>query len=407
MRIAFISQWFDPETGSAAIPGSIARALSDRGHEVTVITGFPNYPIGTLYPGYRMRLLQRETRGPLAVLRVPMYPAHGSSGLKRAAFFLSFMLSASTWGAWLVRRNDVVLVYSTSATVGLAGVVMKRVFRKPVVLYVEDLWPDSVLASGMVRGPAARVAWSSLSRLASWGYQAATRIAVISPGMQRILGERGVPAGKFDLVYNWVDEEVFSPRPARTASNRFEVMYAGNLGDVQGLHTAIRAVACLADRPEIHLRLVGGGVAEPSLRLLARDIGVDDRVHFDGVRPLSEMADVLAEAQVQLVCLRDLPMFTATMPSKTQAILACGRPAVVSAPGDVAALVEKAGAGRAVKPEDPEALAAAIRELADMQPTELEELGRSGRRFYERELCASVGAARLEEALTRSIMEES
>ncbi len=225
--------------------------------------------------------------------------------------------------------------------------------------------------------------------------------------MQRILRERGVADEKLDLVYNWVDEEIFRPIAASLPTDTFDVMYAGNLGDVQGLDTAIRAIALLPDRPEICLRLVGGGVAAQSLVDQARDLGVEERVHFEGTRPLNQMAEVLAQAHVQLVCLRDLPMFKATMPSKTQAILACGRPAVVSAPGDVADLVERAGAGLAVPPEDPGALAEAIREMADLDPEELAELGRQGRRFYERELDSKVGVARLEQSLERSMSEAS
>lgn len=406
MKIAFISQWYDPEVGSAAIPGSIVRALAARGHSVTVVTGFPNYPTGRIYDGYRVRLLQREQRGDTEVLRIPMYPAHGRSGLKRAMFFLSFMLSAATWGAWLSRRADAVVIYSTSSTVGLAGVVLGRVFRMPVTLFVEDLWPDSVMASGMVRGPLGRFAWWSLTKLSKLGYDAADRIAVISPGMRGVLIDRGVSSDKIDVVHNWVDEDVFAPAPSSAPEQTFDVMYAGNLGDVQGLDVAIRGLALLQDRPEIRIRFVGAGVAEESLRALATDLDVAERVVWEGSKPLTDMSAVLASAHVQLVCLRDLPLFKATMPSKTQAILACGLPVVVSAPGDVAALVSRSGAGEAVPPEDAQALADAIRRLAELDPEQLADLGNAGRDFYQSELSARVGAERLESTIMRAVGSE-
>jgi glycosyltransferase involved in cell wall biosynthesis len=205
------------------------------------------------------------------------------------------------------------------------------------------------------------------------------------------------------VVYNWVDEDVFKPMPRSTRSgNGFDLMYAGNLGDVQGLDVAVRALAELKDRPDISLRFVGGGVAQPSLQKLACELGVADRVMFEGLHPLEGMAELMATADAQLVCLKDLPLFHATMPSKTQAILACGQPVVVSAPGDVAALVEQSGAGLTAEPGNAVALAAAFRTMADLSPEARASLGSRGRDFYEAELCASVGAARLEVTMTKA-----
>lgn len=399
MRIAFVTQWFDPEGGSAAIPGAVARSLQDRGHDVRVVTGFPNYPHGTLYDGYRVRPRLREVVRGVQVTRVPLYPSHDRSPVRRGLNFLSFMLSASTIGAWSARRCDVALVYSTPATVGLAGVVLRRVFRRPFVLYVQDLWPDTVTATGMVPARLAGIVERLLDPCCRLVYRAAGRIAVISPGMKDLLVERGVPADLIDVVYNWVDEDVFRPIDAAPSSGRFEVMYAGNLGDVQGLETALHAVASLDDLPDLHLRLVGDGVARPRLQELAASLGIDERVHFEGVHDVAVMAQTLASADVQLVSLTDDPLFHITMPSKIQAILACGRPLISSAPGDAGRLTLESGAGCATGAGDVAALADALRGLHALSEEELAELGRRGREFYERRLSASVGAAALEAAL--------
>lgn len=399
MRIGFLTQWYDPEGGSAAIPGAMVRSLEDRGHEVEVVTGFPNYPHGRLYDGYKVRLWKTERMGRTRIHRVALYPSHDRSPWRRAANFLSFALSASSLGAWRIRRRDVALIYSTPATVGLAGVVLARLWRRPFVLFVQDLWPDTVVATGMVPARLTSPVEWLLERFTRWVYRSATRIAVISPGMRETLVGRGIPADRIDLVYNWVDEAVFGLRPRRLNARRFEVMYAGNIGDVQGLEVAIEAVGRLDDLPDVHLRLVGEGVAIPRLRHQARSLGVEARVHFEGPKPLAEMPEIMASADVQLVCLQDLPLFRVTMPSKMQAILACGLPVVVCAPGDVARLATDSGAGVAVKPGEPTALADAIRSLRALPAAELQEMGRQGRHFYEKELGSTVGAERLERSL--------
>ena len=402
MKVAFVSQWFDPEEGSAAIPGAMVRSLRGRGHDVEVITGFPNYPYGKLYDGYRIRPWRRETIRGVPVHRVPLYPSHDRSGLRRAINFLSFMLSASTIGVFIARRSRVALVYSTPATVGLAGLVLRRVFGKPFVLFVQDLWPDTVTATGMLPKRLVRPVSRILHAFCNAVYASAARIAVISPGMKDLLVSRGVPAEKIDIVYNWVDEDVFVPIQARHTDVAFQVMYAGNLGDVQGLDVAVRAMAELQDLPEVVLRLIGSGVAQEHLESLTRELGLTDRVRFEGPRPMAEIAGLMAEADVQLVCLSDHPLFHITMPSKIQATLACGQPLIVSAPGDAARLALESGAGFSSPAGDVGALADAIRRAYALRGEGLVEMGRKGRLFYERNLSARVSVGLLEEALCRA-----
>jgi glycosyltransferase involved in cell wall biosynthesis len=405
VKICLVTQWFDPEGGSAAIPGSIARSLQRRGHDVHVVTGFPNYPQGKLYDGYRMRLWAREVVGGVRVTRLPLYPSHDRSAARRALNFVTFMLSASTFGAFFARKEQVALVYSTPGTVGLAGVVLRRVFRRPFVLYVQDLWPDTVTASGMVPPRLSGLVQRLLDPFCILVYRAAGRIAVNSPGMKDRLVERGVASDRVDVVFNWVDEQVFAPLEPDLRDGVFDLMYAGNLGDVQGLDTAVQAMALLSDAPQVHLRLVGDGVARPRLEALARKLGVDSRVHFEGARPVTQMAQVLSSAHAQLICLSDDPLFHITTPSKLQAILACGRPVVTSGPGDVARLTQASGAGLVVPPGDPAALARAVLELAAMPTGELEAMGDRGRAYYESHLSEAVGASRLEISMTRALAE--
>ena len=303
-------------------------------------------------------------------------------------------------GALIARRSQVALVYSTPATIGMAGWVLRRVLRTPFVLFIQDLWPDTVTATGMVPARLARPAERILGAFCQRIYAASSVILVISPGMKDLLVDRGVPEAKVRVVYNWIDEDTFRPvePPARDGSI-FDVMYAGNLGDVQGLDVALRAVARLDDLPHVRLRFVGDGVARQRLEELAAQLGLRERVVFEGSRPVEEMSATMASADVQLVCLKDIPLFRVTMPSKIQGILASGQPMIVSAPGDAAVLADRSGAGVAVAAGDVEALAAAIRRCALMPEGELSAMGRLGRGFYERELSARVGVKAMEQAL--------
>jgi len=400
MRIALVTQWFDPEVGSAAIPGSIVQSLNRRGHQVEVITGFPNYPHGRLYDGYRIRPLAREVIRGTRVNRVALYPSHDMSAMRRILNFLSFMVTSSTIGATIARRSDVTLVYSTPGTVGMAGIVLRRLFRRPFVLYIQDFWPDTVTATGMLPDRLARPAVWLLDRFCNQVYRSAARIAVISPGMKDLLVARGVPDEKIDVIYNWVDEDVFRVVPSKRPQDHFEVMYAGNIGEAQGLDVAIEAMARLGPDSGVVLRLVGSGVAVDRLAKLAAERGVAGQVRFEGAMHVDQMSEVMAEAHIQLVCLKDDPLFHITMPSKIQAILACGRPLIVSAPGDASALAVRSGAGFSVRPGDPEALAEVIARARDFGESRLEEMGSRGRSFYESRLAASVGSAMLETALS-------
>lgn len=402
MRLGIVTQWYDPEEGSAGVPGSIARALHRHGVDTVVVTGFPNYPYGRFYPGYRVRPSQRVVLAGVRVHRVALYPSHERSSVKRMASYLSFAGFAATVGLPSLARCDVALVYSSPATAAIPALVAKAVRGVPFVVLIQDLWPDTVLESGMVRaGFVQRAVGWLLHRFCDRVYRSAGRIAVISTGMREILIERGVPAAKVEVVHNWVDEALFRPVALDPGLQRelgidgcFSVMYAGSLGDLQGLEVVVRAAELLQDLPDIRLVLVGSGVAEDRLRQMVAAAGLRNVV-FAGQRPLAEMSSVLRTADVQLVTLRDLPLFHATMPSKVQSVLSAGRPVISSAPGDVGELVRRSGAGIACAPEDPEALAAAVRQMHAMSPAGRERMGSAGHKYYRAELSEQVGSRRL------------
>lgn len=399
-----ISQWYEPETGSAAHPTAIARALVARGHEVQVLTGFPSYPRGRVHSGYRMALRRQELRDGVRLLRVADVPSHDDNALRRAASLTSFAASATLQVGWL-RQVDVCLVYLTPATVGAAAMALRAIAGVPYVLYVQDLWPETVTASGFIGDRrTARVVERGITGFLTQLYRHAGGIAAISPTMARTLATRGARVQP-ESVPNWVDEEVFRPaehavRDDGLTSDRSWIMYAGGVGDVQALEHAVRAIALLGDRADIALAVVGDGVARPGLEDLARRLGVTDRVRFLGPRPMAQMPGLMAASVAQLVSLRDLDLFRGTIPSKVQASMACAAPVLCAVAGDAAALVERVRCGVAVAPENPQALAAAMRGLVDLPSEERAAMGARGRAAYERELGSGAGAEHLERMLS-------
>jgi glycosyltransferase involved in cell wall biosynthesis len=211
--------------------------------------------------------------------------------------------------------------------------------------------------------------------------------------------ERGVPAEKVHVIYNWCDEELFRPRPrderlaaALGSAGRFNVVYAGNLGMFQGVETMVRAARLVVDEPDIQVVFVGTGQEEERAKALAREIGATN-VRFLSRRPMEEMPAINDLADVLLVHLIDRPVFRTTVPSKTQVSLASGRAVLMAVHGDAADVVEDAGAGLVCAPEDPEAMAAAIRTFHAMDRDRREALGASGRAYYLRHMSLAVGGA--------------
>lgn len=405
MRFGMVTQWYDPEPGSAAVPATIARSLAGLGHEMHVLTGFPNYPSGRLAEGYALRPYRYERMRDVHVHRVPLLPNHDRSAVRRAGNYLSFA-AAATVGSAVLRRSEAVLVYSTPATVAVPALVAQVRSGPPYVLLIQDLWPDTVLESGFLSSPRVRAAAERvLGRFCDLTYRRAQAIAVTSPGMAEVLQSRGVPESKISLVPNWVDEEAFRPRAKNGAALRqagvpdgFTVMYAGSLGDLQGLETLVDAVDRLPGSVPAQLVLVGAGVAESRLREMVSRRSLSN-VHFLGQRPVGDMGPLLAASDVQVVCLRDLPLFRSTLPSKVQATLASGRAIVASAPGDAARVVTESGAGIAVAPERPDDLAAAMRRLYDAGELEREAMAARGRRHYEQHFAEAVGSRKIEALL--------
>lgn len=403
-RVCLVVQGFPPEP--LPIPRAIALALVDRGWDVTVLTGIPNYPTGIVLDGYKATEFRRDLVDKLKVRRTALYPSHGRNPVKRFLNYGTWSVSAAVGGWREMRKADVVLVYSSPATAAFPAMVARLLTGRRYVLLIEDLWPDSIFASGfLTSGFAYRAAKAGLDWFCGLSYRLAEHVAVISPGMRDILAERGVPREKTSLVYNWVDEQVFTPaspdpelrRSLGLSDDDFVIMYGGNHGAAQKLDAFIRAMAQAPDG--VHAVFVGDGVDKASLRTLADEVA-PGRVHFLDPRPITDMPALIAAADVQLISLADQALFEITMPSKVQSSLAAGSPILLAAPGDAAAVITEAGAGFTARPEDVDDIARAIGEAAATPRDQLRTMGERARDYYLTHMAASVGSGRLSDILT-------
>jgi colanic acid biosynthesis glycosyl transferase WcaI len=393
VRVLLITQWFDPEPTPKGL--AFARELARQGFSVEVLTGFPNYPTGRLYPGYRMRWRERRLMDGVVVHRVPLYPSHDQSALRRAFNYLSFAFSVLIHGLAAAGRADVIYVYHPPLTVAAAGTLLALLRRRPVVCDIQDLWPDTLAATGMVQNQSVlRV----VSVLCDWVYRHVDRIAVLSPGFKRMLLARGVPAGKVEVIYNWSDETALrsaeaAPPVGFPGAERFRIVFAGNLGRAQGLDAVLGAAALLQQRGSpVTFVFVGDGVERARLLELAEAQKLTNVTFLPAV-PMNEIGAVLSAADALLVHLRRDPLFEITIPSKIQAYMTVGKPVLAAVAGDAAELVQRAKCGVVAVPGDSRSIAEGAASLASHSATALEELGRTARRFYSEELSLAKGAS--------------
>lgn len=411
MKIGMLSQWYDPEPGPAALPGIYGREFVKQGHQVRVLTGFPNYPEGKLYPGYKMQPRAFEGNETLGVTRVALYPEHSSSAVGRISNYTSFGLSAASLGTGALRNIDALWVYNSPITVALPMLVHSRLGRIPTFLHVQDLWPDSLIESGMFPGGAvgsgAKMTVEAIVRLME---RRSAVIGVISEGVRKIILERNPHVDPRRIIYvpNPTNEELFRPVEEirrelainRSERDTVEIMYAGAVGEVQGLDVLVDAAALLRSRPDIRFTIVGDGISRQRLEGKVQELGLTS-ITFTGRVPQEQIPSLVADADIQLVSLKSAPFLSHTTPSKIPSLLASGVPIVAQLEGDGAKLLEESGAAVVAKPGDPRLLADAIKLMVDAGESKWRAKGRAGRKFYLTKLSAAAAAKKIIDSLQK------
>lgn len=403
MRVLIVSQYFWPENFRI---NDLALGLACRGHEVSVLTGMPNYPQGRLYPGYEWLMGPYFERFEgIPVRRVPLVTRGPSKGLRLALNYASFAASASFFGPLRMQQPlDAVLAYEPSPiTVALPAILLKRLGRTPMALWVQDLWPESLTATGAVSSPAV-LHW--VRRLVGFIYRESDRLLVSSPGFVEHALQHGIPAGRVEYFPNWAESfyRPMSREDARAVAPDFpegglRLVYAGNLGSAQSLGTVVDAADRLRERSDITWVLIGDGNERASIERRVAERGLKDRVRLLGPRPADMMPAYFALADGLLATLRNEPAFALTLPSKMQSYFACGRPVLAALPGDGARLVVEAAAGLSCPPGDAAALARMVESFAALSADDRARMGANARRYFERYFEREKQLDRLEQIL--------
>lgn len=385
MRILVLTQYFWPESFRI---NDLVLAWRELGHTVHVLTGLPNYPAGTFYPGYSLRGPYRQEYSGATLRRLPIFPRGPRRGLQLALNYLSFICSATLLAPFLVRQPyDVIFVYAPSpVTQCIPAIWLKRWRRVPLVLWLQDLWPDTLVAVGAIGSPRVLGLFTALTR---WIYRNCDLILVQSPafldGVRRVCPDvRGL-----GVLMNWADDFYQPTVVERDAPERqelppgFVILFAGNLGSAQSLETVIEAADRLRHEP-VSWVFIGDGNQRARLETEQRSRGLDGVIRFLGWRPPEAMPRYLALADALLVSLRRNPTLSSTIPAKLQTSLAVGRPVLAALDGEGARIVRDADAGIVVEPDDPQSLANGALALLRAGPAERARLGDNARAYAAR-----------------------
>jgi glycosyltransferase involved in cell wall biosynthesis len=403
MRILVVSQYFWPES---FVINDIVRVLDEQGHKVVVATGKPNYPDGEVFGGYRAAGTQQESYlGGVEVFRIPLWPRGKGGAINLLFNYLSFALAGLLCLPWMLRRSkfDAILVFAPSPiTQAIPAIPLKWLKRARLAIWVQDLWPESLSATGFVRSPILLKAVGWMVRVI---YRCSDMLLVQSRAFVEPVARYAV---REKIQYYPNSMAMRTPKTSATIPQElsellgqyFCVVFAGNLGTAQGLDTLIHAAEHLRNDPDIRLVLVGSGSRLAWLKSQQQALGLDNLV-LPGRFSMEVMPRIFELSSVLLVSLNDENVFAQTIPSKIQAYLAAGRPIIACMNGEGARVVCEARAGFASPAGQVLPLVANILAMKALGEAERAAMGRSGKAYFEANFDMTVQVARLVEILQR------
>jgi len=389
MRLLVVSQYFWPEDFRV---NDFVVGMRERGHEVTVLTGLPNYPDGKVFEAFRRNPhdFDRFHDG-VEVIRVPMLP-RGDTRVGLVLNYLSFALAGIILGPWKLRGRafDAIFTFQGSpVTSALPAVLLRWLKRAPHLMWILDVWPDSLSAVGVTRSP--RIL-SMVGRLVRFIYRNCDRILVQSRAFWSPVLRDGGTERQLAYFPNWIEPtfqqglDGVEPAPETTAfADHFTIMFAGNIGDSQDMPSVLEAAEAVRDLDGVRWLIVGDGRAADALRDGIVRRGLQERIHLLGRHPTDRMPAFFAGADALLVSLRAEPIFAMTIPGKVQSYLAAGRPVLGMIDGEGRRVIEESGGGLSVPAGEGAALADAVRRLAALSAAERADMGRRGRAYALRE----------------------
>jgi len=414
VKILYVSQYFPPEMGApAARAVELARHWVRAGHDVTVLTGFPNHPTGVVPEQWRPRLrnlVYREDVEGIRVVRTWLLPLPNRKAHERMLNYGSFCVSAA-WRGMELSRPDVVIATSPQLLVGLSGWSISFWKRVPFIFEVRDLWPESLSAVGV--GSDNSLLHCVLGKIAGFLYRKADRVVVVTPAFKdHLMNHWQLPGDKISIVENGVESSLFAPEAAEAAlkeqlglKDKFVAAYIGTMGMAHGLDILIDVASKLKQSdPDISLLLVGEGADKERVQAIARERQLSN-ITFVGQQPREKIPAFIGASDVCLVLLKKTELFKTVIPTKMLEFMSCAKPVILGVDGQARQILDEAHAGITIEPENAVALADAIRRLK-ADPTAGRAFGQSARAYIvercSREQSAKQYVRVLQEVLKRS-----
>ena len=382
-HILVISQYFYPEQFRI---NDICSEWVKRGYKVTVITGIPNYPQGKFYEGYGFCKKRKDTYQGIDVIRIPLIP-RGKNPLQLALNYFSFVLSGWFWKVFTSIKADFVFIFEVSPmTQALPGVWYAKKRKIPCYLYVQDLWPENVEIITGIKNP--RII-GAIGKMVDYIYSRCTKIFTTSKSFVEAIHDRGVP---YDKIEYWPQyaEDFYQPSKVESVpeipnDESFNVVFAGNIGQAQGLDILVDAAEIIRNKYEYKIRynIIGDGRYREELGNIVKTKQLADVFNFIPRQPATRIPDFLAASDVAFLSLSDSPLFAMTIPAKLQSYMACGIPIIASAAGETAAIINDSSAGLCGRPGNAEELADNIVKLINMSEENLKIAGNNARKYYD------------------------
>lgn len=381
MRILIITPHFYPENFKC---NDMAFELRNRGHEVTVMTAIPDYPQGKFYKGYGIFSKRRERFKGVDIRRSLIIPRGKGSSLRLALNYLSYTLFAALESIYIAfgKKYDVVIGHETSPVmVGIPGVIIKRIQHIPMFFWVLDLWPESLSAAGGIRN---KQILKPFEKLTKWIYRNSDRILIGSKGYRESINDKGDFDSKIHYYPNWVEDSLTDSRKVEVPKlpSGFNVMIAGNMGDAQDIPHVLEAARILKGE-KINFIFVGDGRRKEYVETFITQNALEDQILCLGRFPLEAMPSLFSQADILFMALKDVPIFSLTVPSRLQAYMSSGKPVVAMINGEGADLIREADCGWSVPAENSESLAKLLLELSKKDKAIINQKGVNGKRFSQ------------------------
>lgn len=402
MKVLVVSQYFWPENFRI---NDLCSELQERGHEITVLTGIPNYPEGNIYQKFLENPDKFKFYKNIEIIRVPI-SSRKSGKLALILNYLSYFISASLIGSWKLRNKkfDIIFVCQLSpATVALPAIFLGKIKKIPIAMWILDLWPDSLNAVGAIKN---KFLLFSIKVLMNFIYRRCSIIFVQSVSFKDKVSSLTNHSKKVLYIPNWAEDYFvdnnFIKESYYIRSNNFIVTFAGNIGLAQDMDCVINA-AKLLNNYNIEIRLIGDGSDASRVLELIESNKLQNKVKMLGRHPLESMPKFFLESDVMLITLSDKEIFSMTIPGKLQSYMAVSKPIIGAINGEARQVIEKSGSGYCVSSGDYKGLADAILKMSRLSKAQRVVMGNNGKKFYCKEFERQIIIDRFEENLSSLI----